>query len=73
VLLDRISIGQGNNRLISVYISTITKLMGQNKPQKYKIIISSYIKHAALAVVATAGTFTVAVAGNKEKRTDNSG
>ena len=47
--------------------------MGQNKPQKYKIIISSYIKHAALAVVATAGTFTVAVAGNKEKRTDNSG
>jgi len=47
--------------------------MGQNKPQRHKIIISSHIKHAALAVVAAAGTFTVAVAGNKEKKTDSWG
>ena len=47
--------------------------MGQNKPQRHKIIISSHIKHAALAVVAAAGTVTVAVVGNKEKRTDNLG
>jgi len=32
-----------------------------------------HIKHAALAVVAAVGAVAVAVAGNKEKRTDNLG
>ena len=48
LLFHRISIGQENNKLNGACISTITKSMGQNKPQKHKIIINS---HAVLACI----------------------